>query len=441
MKKYVLLFALLLLICCCKRDDNQANGKPGVVTGEVRVKKVADSVIYLGLGTSLDELSFGKCVRLKALKRAGTFRIDDVPPGTYCLSAFVDINGDAKPDVMREPYYIRPTAVSVEAGQKVKNVIVEGFFNERDPAFKTAERTEQYRAWRDKANTAVETVHQKLTKEETNSLAESMPTLRAMLFEAEETWAVAGNEADWEHVRALLEPLPDLAVGATKGTDVTSSLRGCFLRGYLSDLDGSIQRYAMYVPKDYDGSRPLPLVIALHPSGVNHWEANRHFFPEKLPSDFIIAAPNGYGFEGPGYRGPAEYDVMKVLQEVQRQYKIDENRIYLTGASKGGQGTWEIGLKHPELFAAIAPVCGATGGVRLLAGEMGRVPMFIFHGVEDKITSVNESRTMIAAANRLGIPVNYRYFEYPHLGHFASWRVYENGAIFNLFREKDRSHA
>jgi poly(3-hydroxybutyrate) depolymerase len=381
--------------------------------------------------------------------------MEDVPPGTYCLSAFIDVNGDERPDVLLEPYYIHGTDISVSPGQKIRNIVVEGFFNERDPSFKTAERTKEYCAFRDSAKAAVENAYQKLSVENDALLFELMPTLRAKVFEAEETWAIAGNEADWEHIKALLEPLPELASAAAEGIDRTSSLRGCLLRAYLSELDGTIQRYAMHVPEEYDGSRPFPLVIALHSSGGDHWsglklvtgysnilrradEANRHFFPKKLPSDFIVVSPNGYGFEGPGYRGPAEYDVMKVLEEVESHYKIDKNRIYLTGASKGGQGTWEIGLKHPELFAAIAPVCGATGGVRLMASQIGRVRIFVFHGAKDRITSVNESRIMIAAARRLGNAPQYRYFEYPEWGHFATFRVYENGAIFDLFRRESR---
>lgn len=450
----------ILVICCCNQDIRQANepAGSGTISGEVRAKKSSDSVIYVGLGTSLDEISSGKCVKFIALRKPGRFHMEDVPPGKYCLSAFIDLNSDERPDILLEPYYIHRTEILVAPGQKIRDIIVEGFFNERDPSFKTAERTKEYSALRDSASVAIENAYRKLRAEGGALFAELMPTLRAMVFEAEETWAVAGNDADWEHIRALLEPLPELASDAARGIDGTNFLRGCFLRAYLSELDGTVQRYAIHVPEEYDGSQPFPLVIALHTSGGDHWsglklvtgysnilrsadEANRHFFPAKLPSDFIVVSPNGYGFEGPGYRGPAEYDVMKVLEEVESHYKIDRSRIYLTGASKGGQGTWEIGLKHPELFAAIAPVCGATGGVRTMASQIGRVPIFVFHGAKDRITSVNESRVMIAAARRLVKPPKYQYFEYPEWGHFATYRVYENGAIFDLFRGESRPSA
>ncbi|RJP72574.1 MAG: hypothetical protein C4532_05775 [Candidatus Abyssobacteria bacterium SURF_17] len=458
MSKKTFLAMLIFALSCGGSRISQLNepNKPGTILGEVTVRKPAGSTIYLGIGTSLDEMSFGRCVKYTVLKESGPFRIEDVPPGTYCMSAFVDLDGNVQPNILREAYYLCQTRISVGPGEKVKNVVVKGFYNERDPSFKTSKRTAEYELLRNKARAAVEDAYRKLNAERSNLLNEVMPTLRAMVFEAEETWAIAGNEADWEHINRLLEPVAELASNAAVGVDSSTSLRGCILRAYLSELDGTVQRYAMHVPEEYDDSRAFSLVIALHTAGSDHWsglrlvagfsnivigaeEANRSFFPREMPSDFIIAAPNGYGFDGPGYRGPAEYDVMKVLEDVQSRYNIDKDRIYLTGASKGGQGTWEIGLKHPEIFAAIAPVCGATGGVRLMASEIRRVPTFVFHGAKDGVTSVNESRVMTAAVRRLGGDVRYKYFEYPDWGHFATYQIYEGGRIFDLFREQARS--
>ncbi|UCD56719.1 MAG: hypothetical protein JSV16_12945, partial [Candidatus Hydrogenedentota bacterium] len=209
------------------------------------------------------------------------------------------------------------------------------------------------------------------------------------------------------------------------------------------------QRYAVYVPEEYDGSRSFPLVLALHGGGGDHWvgmkmvtgcsdllvgaqESNRHFFPRRLPPDFIIASPFGHGYKGPGYRGRGEYDVMKVLKGMLSHYNIDENRVYLTGSSKGGRGTWEIGLKYPELFAALAPVCGGTGVARKLPDNAAGMRIFAFHGAKDLFVPVGESRAMVALLTQLGIPV--RYFEYEELGHELASLAYKDGAIFDLFR-------
>jgi predicted peptidase len=273
-----------------------------------------------------------------------------------------------------------------------------------------------------------------------------------MVYEAATAWLVAGNEADWEHISALLTPIADLAAAAEKGENLLGSQRRFFLRAYVSEMDRSIQRYAVYVPDDYDGSRPFPLVIALHGGGGDHWagmkmvmgssalvigaeKANAHFFPRNPPPDFIIACPNGHGYLGPGFREEGEYDVLKVVKEMISNYNIDLNRVYLTGSSKGGRGTWEIGLKYPEMFAALAPVCGGTDIARTLVRNAPRVRIHAFHGAKDRFVSVNESRAISAAIYDLGIRVKYEYSEDEEMGHEAAMLMYRDGRILDLFRE------
>jgi len=454
MKKILLLIALILFIPACGRETPKTDKSPetGSISGTVRVNKPPGSRIYLAIGENLDEMARGNYVRHLVLNDQGPFRFDDVPAGAYRMAAFVDIIADARPNFLIEPYFVFETELSVSPGKTIEGISVEDFFNERDPAFKTAERIKQYKALNARAKAAVDKAYEKLKAGKNNLLIEVMPTLRAMVYEAETAWKPAGNESDWEHVTALLEPVPKIAQGAIEGRNLISSLRGFYLRAYLSDLDRSVQRYAVYVPKEYDGSRPFPLVVALHGAGGDHWSgmktvtgfsgqligpeaSNRHFFPQSAPPDFIIASPGGHGYIGPGYEGPGEYDVQKVIAEMKSSYNIDADRIYLTGVSKGGRGAWEIGLTYPEMFAAIAPVAGGTGGVRNLAKNAARVRIFAFHGAADKIISVNESRAMAAAVYQEGIPVEFEYAEYADWSHYDCVRVYENGAIFNLFRQ------
>ncbi len=441
--------AFLVASCVGDRHIHERQTS-GTISCAVEVSKPDDALIYLGINTSLDEMWSGKCYAFTVMQQAGPYSFKDIPIGDYWVAAFVDLNNDGRPDILVEPFFASKSPIAVSPN-KVTRYSVKGFFNERDLNFKSAERIRDYRALHDRAKAAVEAADHKRRTEGGHALEGVMPTLWAMLQEAEATWAVAGNQAEWEHVTALLKPLEMLAEGAMQDRDLTTELRGCFLRGYISELDGSLQPYALYVPEQYDGSRPFPLVVALHPAGGDHWnglrlvtgysnmivspeEANRHFFPKKLPPDFIIACPNGHGFEGPGYRGPGEYDVLRVIEEVRSRYSIKPDAVFLTGASKGGQGTWEIGLKHPELFSAIAPVCGATGLARQLAEGALRVRVHAYHGVQDRITSVNESRAMAVAVYQLGAPVQYSYTERSDWGHFSCWRVYENGAIFEVFR-------
>ena len=300
------------------------------------------------------------------------------------------------------------------------------------------------------ANELVERAYEKLKAEESELLYDVMPSLRAMIYEAEKAWTVAGNEADWELVTGMLEAVPGPARGALEGKDLLGTLRGCFLRAYVSELDGSIQRYAVSVPEGYDGSRQFPLIIALHGAGGDHWsgmkmvtgysafvvgaeESNKHFFPPAPPPDFIIACPNGHGYRGPGYRERGEYDVMKVLKEMFSSYNIDADRVYLTGASKGGRGAWEIGMKHPELFAAIAPVAGAPDRAEKMIGSSGDMSFFVFHGRKDKVMPVEFTRRMVVLLTEAGAPIEYE--EYEDWGHETSVLAYRDESIIKLFRK------
>ncbi|NQU08410.1 MAG: hypothetical protein HQ583_07595, partial [Candidatus Abyssubacteria bacterium] len=451
-KKIIILTLLVgLPLCGCAREAPEARKRAGKgsISGTVNVKKPARAFVVVALARNYDELISGRVLKFKALRKSGPFRFRGLKAGTYRLGAFVDINGNTLPDLSVEPYFILDRELSVSPGEHVENVFVEGFFNERRASFKTPARVKQYGRLMGAAGDAVERAYEKLKAEESDLLFEVMPSLRAMVFEAGMVWVIAGNESDWEHIKGLLEPAAKLAEGAIRGEDLMGSLRGCFLQGYVSEIDGSIQRYAAYVPEAYDGSRPFPLIIALHGAGGDHWagmkmvagssplaigaeEWNRWFFPRALPPDFIIACPNGHGYRGPAYRKKGEYDVLKVLKEMFSRYNIDESRVYLTGASKGGGGAWEIGLEYAEMFAAIAPVCGATGLARTMVQNARGLDIFVFHGSKDTLIPAGESRMMVGLLSHAGVPV--KYFENEDWGHEAASLVYKDGAIFDLFR-------
>ncbi|MDP9172060.1 MAG: prolyl oligopeptidase family serine peptidase, partial [Acidobacteriota bacterium] len=105
------------------------------------------------------------------------------------------------------------------------------------------------------------------------------------------------------------------------------------------------------------------------------------------------------------YRGSAEQDVLDVMAEVQRDYRVDKNRIYLMGHSMGGFGTWSIAQNHPDLFAALGPISGggdATGMVKLRD-----IPQYVTHGDDDRTVSVSSSRTMVDAGKKAGAPITF----------------------------------
>lgn len=125
--------------------------------------------------------------------------------------------------------------------------------------------------------------------------------------------------------------------------------------------------------------------------------------------------------------------VMAALQRVFSEQPIDRARVYLTGLSMGGYGSWDLATRHPEWFAALLPVCG--GGDATKAERLRGLPVFAFHGAEDPAVPVQQSRLMVEALRRLAIPV--RYAELPGVQH-DSWRqaYSEGGGLDWLFAQR-----
>jgi predicted esterase len=175
---------------------------------------------------------------------------------------------------------------------------------------------------------------------------------------------------------------------------------------FQSTVDGSVQPYRLFVPRAASGGKPLPLVVVLHGKGADHntWFdvtpiqecAERH--------DAIVAAPEGRG-DGL-YRGPGEQDVLDVIQSACGRCVVDADRVYLVGHSMGGWGTWWIGLRHPDRFAAICPMA-ATAPVDLLPNALHLAP-FIIHDAGDDVIPIDHSRRAASELARLGISFQYR---------------------------------
>ena len=115
------------------------------------------------------------------------------------------------------------------------------------------------------------------------------------------------------------------------------------------------------------------------------------------------------------YRGSAEQDVMDVLAEMRRDYKIDPNRIYLMGHSMGGYGTWSVAMAHPDVFAALGPISGGGSAAGMV--KIARIPEYVVHGDADPTVPVIQSRTMVEAGKKAG--ANIVYVEVPGGTHMS----------------------
>ena len=238
------------------------------------------------------------------------------------------------------------------------------------------------------------------------------------------------------------------AAAAKSGNDPFAGRTGDFKRHYLLEAAGEIMPYRVYVPTSYSGSRAFPLIIALHGLGATE-DSFFDGYGKRVPElaeqrGYIVAAPLGYRVDGfYGFRlsasaqaDPAgrrtlefsEQDVMQVLQRMRQQYKIDENRIYLMGHSMGAIGTWSLGPKYPEIWAALAPISGLGAADTVV--KMKHIPQIVVHGDADPTVAVGGSRTMVAKMKELGVEV--KYIEVPG-GNHGDVVVPNLPAIFDFF--------
>lgn len=128
--------------------------------------------------------------------------------------------------------------------------------------------------------------------------------------------------------------------------------------------------------------------------------------------------------------------VVELIKDLQKQYSIDADLLYVAGQSMGGYGTWSIIIEYPEMFAAAIPLCG--GGNTSRAKNLVNVPIWAFHGSDDEAVKVKESREMIEAIKQAG--GNPKYTGYKGVGHTVWHQVFAEPELLNwVFAQKKRS--
>ena len=224
-----------------------------------------------------------------------------------------------------------------------------------------------------------------------------------------------------------------------EGKDVLTPKRGVLLKAYLSEIDGSLQTYSVAVPETYQGDRPFPLLVNLHGHAwFAPWQG--HPAPEMLGA--VVLSPQGR--RATDFMWIGEDDVLRAVQEVRRDYRIDEHRIFIAGSSMGGTGAWNLAVHYPHLFTAVGPRAGNCdfrawedrwGWNRRLDGQhrdlrdfllasdspvtylanLAHTPVFVLHSSADDVVPVEHARAAVQKLRDLGAPVEYR--EYLNLHH------------------------
>lgn len=197
-------------------------------------------------------------------------------------------------------------------------------------------------------------------------------------------------------------------------------------------------KYLIYLPKGYDQDteKKWPLILFLHGAGErgDDLEKVKIHGPPKIVEKgrdlpFIVISP-----QCPADSWWEPFPLNALLDEVQERYRVDPDRVYLTGLSMGGFGTWELAARYPERFAAIAPICG--GGNRLLAGRLKNIPVWAFHGDKDPVVPVGRTDEMVEALQRAGGQV--KYTRYPGVQHDSWTAAYANPELYEWFLSHER---
>ena len=189
------------------------------------------------------------------------------------------------------------------------------------------------------------------------------------------------------------------------------------------------REFLLYVPEGYGRKhQEWPLVIFLHGSGERGRDINKvkKLGPPKLAEGnpgwpFLVASPQALDST---FWSPVQLKIF--LDILVRNLKVDRGRIYLTGLSMGGAGTWQFAAAYPGRFAAIAPVCGRTDTTTACC--LRGTPVWAFHGAVDDVVPVTESEEMVGAVNRRGGDAKLTI--YPELAHNAWDSAYVNAELF-----------
>jgi pimeloyl-ACP methyl ester carboxylesterase len=221
---------------------------------------------------------------------------------------------------------------------------------------------------------------------------------------------------------------------------------------FLSQIDRSCQYYAVLPPKDYDPEKEYGLILTLHGAGV---EASRLVDCHGQKDWAFVVAPTNRRRFGFDWQDWGRLDALEVLEQAKESFPIDTNRIYLTGHSMGGHGTWHIALAHPDLFAAAAPLAGWScfqlyipwflqksytfaEPAQLAIRDMSlredfvpdfaenalNLPIFISQGGNDDNVPPVHGRLFASLLEELGY--EYRYKEIPNKGHWYNLDDPEN---------------
>ena len=207
--------------------------------------------------------------------------------------------------------------------------------------------------------------------------------------------------------------------------------------------------YRLFIPDGYDRTKRYPLILYLHGSSPRGTDNVRQLADvvrlvsptiQSIEPSFVLApqCPKGEQWVNGARSAPytnyvqanvpetdAEKQTFEIVSDVVAEYNIDKARIYITGFSMGGSGTWDYITRHPGVFAAAMPISGVNDPSR--AAAIAALPIWAFHGALDDVCPAGNTRAMVAALRKLGSPI--KYTEVPNTGHACDFAAFDNPEV------------
>ena len=218
---------------------------------------------------------------------------------------------------------------------------------------------------------------------------------------------------------SVLIPKPGIQVNAAKQVTL----------GTGDSAQKATVRYLISLPQNYNEQDKCPLLIFLHGAGERGNDLNRvkvhgptKIVRKKNTTPFVIVSP-----QCPRREGWKVEKLSKLLDHVLATTKADPERVYLTGLSLGGYGTWGWAAQEPKRFAAAIPICG--GGNPSAAEKLVKLPIWAFHGGKDSVVPLSRSEAMVEAIKKAG-GTKVKLTIYPEAGHDSWTKTYNNPEIY-----------
>jgi predicted peptidase len=208
--------------------------------------------------------------------------------------------------------------------------------------------------------------------------------------------------------------------------------------------------YLLFLPKGYSAksAKRWPLMLFLHGAGergTDIWKVAVHGPPKYVGTHpdfpFIVVSP-----QCPENQIWSNDVLLALLDEIEKKYAVDTGRVYLTGLSMGGYGSWDLGLTYPERFAAIVPICGGGELITVLLSSGSKsealksLAVWAFHGGKDPVVPLSESERMVQLLKKAGVQ-EAELTVYPDAGHDSWSETYNKQELYDWLLKQERRRA